>query len=102
MALVGLYGMPLGLRAEGPPTVSYFVLNLGFAAIAAIVAGRVTGSLARHRRWTHIVALGLGLAAIALWGFSGPASQWPAWYPPILALVGLVGTLAGGLHRRAG
>jgi hypothetical protein len=99
VAFVVLYGIPLG-ASPGRPTVGYFVLNLGFAGIAAIAGGRLTACLARQRRRTHVGALALVLAAMALWGFSRPASQWPGWYPPVLALVGLIGTLAGGLHRR--
>ena len=101
VAFVVLYGIPLG-ASPGRPTVGYFVLNLGFAGIAAIVGGRLTARLARQGSRTHVGALALVLAAIALWGFSRPASQWPGWYPPVLALVGVAGTLAGGLPRRAG
>lgn len=99
VAFVVLYGIPLG-ASPGRPTVSYFVLNLGFAGIAAIAGGRLTARLARQRRRTHVGALALVLAAVALWGFSRPGSQWPGWYPPVLALVGLGGTLAGGLPGR--
>jgi hypothetical protein len=101
VAFVVLYGIPLG-ASPGAPTVSYFVLNLGFAGIAAIAGGRLTGSLAPQGSRTTVGALALVLAAVALWGFSQPGSQWPGWYPPILALVGLAGTLAGGLYRRGG
>jgi uncharacterized membrane protein YfcA len=86
--------------SPGAPTVSDFVLNRGFAGIAAIAGARLTASLARQGHRTHVGALALVLAAMALWGFSQPASQWPGWYPPILALVGLLGTLVGGLYRR--
>jgi hypothetical protein len=101
VAFVVLYGIPLG-ASPGPPTASYFVLNLGFAGIAAIAGGRLTASFARQRRRTLVGALALVLAAVALGGFSQSGSQWPGWYPSILALVGLVGTLAGGLYRRGG
>jgi hypothetical protein len=101
VAFVVLYGIPLG-ASPGRPTVSYFVLNLGFAGLAAIAGGRLTASLARQGRRIYVGALALVLAAMALWGFSQPASQWPGWYPPVLALIGLVGTLAGGLYRRGG
>jgi hypothetical protein len=101
VAFVTLYGIPLG-ASPGRPTVGYFVLNLGFAGIAAMAGGWVTARLARQRRRIYVGALALVLAAMALWGFSQPASQWPGWYPSVLALVGLVGTLAGGLHRRGG
>jgi hypothetical protein len=98
VAFVVLHGIPLG-ASPGRLTVGYFVLNLAFAGIAAIAGGRLTARLARQRRRTHVGALALLLAAMALWGFSRPASQWPGWYPPVLALVGLVGTVAGGLPQ---
>jgi hypothetical protein len=47
VAFVVLYGIPLG-ASPGPPTVSYFVLNLGFAGIAAIAGGWLTAGLARQ------------------------------------------------------
>jgi hypothetical protein len=97
-AFVGLYGIPLGASA-GPPTVGYFVLNLGFAGIAALAGGWLTARLARQWPLAHVGVLALVLAAVALWGFTGPASQWPPWYPPALALVALAGTLAGALLR---
>lgn len=101
VAFVVLYGIPLG-ASPGRPTVGYFVLNLGFAGIAAIAGGRLTARLARQRIRTHVGALALVLAGMSLWGFSRPASQWPSWYPPVLALVGVAGALAGGLPRRGG
>jgi hypothetical protein len=36
---------------------------------------------------------------VALWGFTKPASHWPEWYAPVLALIGLTGALAGGVLR---
>jgi len=101
LAFVMLYGIPLG-AAPGPPSVGYFGLNLGFAALAALAGGRITANLARRRRRAHVAIVAVGLAAMAVWGFSGPASHWPGWYPPTLALVGLAGVLAGGIPRRTG
>jgi hypothetical protein len=99
VALVALYGIPLG-ASSGPPTVGYFVLNLGFAGIAAGAGGWLTARLARRRPLSHVGVLSLVLAVLVLWGFTRPASQWPEWYPPVLALIGVVGTLAGGFMRR--
>lgn len=99
VAFVVLYGIPLG-ASPGRPTVGYFVLNLGFAAIAAVAGGRLTARLARHRPLIHVGTLSLLLAGLVLWGFSRPTSQWPRWYAPVAALVGVVGALAGGVIRR--
>lgn len=97
-AFVGLYGIPLG-ASPGPPTAGYFVLNLGFAGIAAVAGGWVTARIARQRSLAHVATLALLLAALVLWGFSQPTSQWPRWYPPTLAVVGMAGTLLGGVLR---
>lgn len=98
VAFVGLYGIPLG-ASPGPPGSGYFAINLGFAALAAVAAGWVTARLAGPRPLAPVGALAVVLAAVVSWGFTKPASQWPGWYPPVLALVGLVGALAGGILR---
>jgi hypothetical protein len=100
IAFVGLYGIPLGTTV-GSPTAHYFVLNLGFAGIAALTAGWLTARIARRRPVAHAGILGVVLAAVVLWGFNQPASQWPSWYPLVLALVGVAGTLAGALTPRS-
>jgi hypothetical protein len=99
-AFVGLYGIPLGASSERP-SVSYFALNLGCSALAAVTGGWVTARLARQRPLAHVGTLALVLAAVVLWGFTRPPSQWPGWYPPALALVAVAGTLAGGFLRRS-
>jgi hypothetical protein len=99
VAFIVLYGIPLG-ASPGEPGISYFALNLGFAAVAAFAGGRITSRLARKGTQAHVVVVGVVLATLAFWGFSRPTSQWPGWYPPVLALVGLVGAYAGGVKRR--
>jgi len=98
ISLVGLYGIPLG-ASPGPPGPGYFALNLGFAVLAAVVAGWVTARLAGSRPRVAVGLLAVALVVVVLWGFTKPASQWPGWYPAVLALVGLVGALAGGFLR---
>ncbi len=98
VAFVSLYGIPLG-ASPGPPGVGYFALNLGFAALSAMVAGWVTARLGRPSHLIPVGALAVVLAGVVLWGFTKPASQWPGWYPPVLALVGLTGALTGGVLR---
>jgi hypothetical protein len=95
VALLQVLGLPLG-ASGGPPSLGYYVLTLGFAVVAAILGGYVSGRLARPHSRGAVVTLALLLAIGALWGFSRPASLWPAWYPATLALVGAVGTLIGG------
>jgi hypothetical protein len=99
VALLGVYGIPLG--AESPnPGVLYFVINLGFAALGAGLGGWLAARLVGGRPLVPAAALALGLAVLALWGFSRPSSQWPAWYPGALALVGGGAALVGGVVRR--
>ena len=99
VAFVALHGIPLG-ASPGPPGISYFALNLGFAAAAAFAGGRITRGIASQRPLVPVMVVGVALAVLALWGFSRPASQWPGWYPPVLACVALLGTYAGGKARR--
>ncbi len=99
VAFVALYGIPLG-ASPGPPGIGYFALNLGFAAAAAFAGGRVTRRIASQRSSAPIMVVAVVLVGLALWGFSRPASQWPGWYPPVLACVALLGTYAGGKARR--
>jgi hypothetical protein len=99
IAFVALYGIPLG-ASPGPPGISYFSLNLGFAAAAAFAGGRITRRVASQRSLAPVMVVGVALAVLALWGFSRPASQWPGWYPAVLACVALLGTYAGGRARR--
>jgi hypothetical protein len=99
VAFIVLYGIPLG-ASPGPPGVGYFALNLGFAGVAAFAGGWITSRIARQRSRAPVAAVGVALAVLALWGFSRPASQWPGWYPPVLAFVALVGTYSGGVARR--
>jgi hypothetical protein len=95
VALVQVFGLPLG-ASGGPASIGYYVLTLGFAVVAAALGGYVSGRLARPNGRGAVVTLALLVAVGALWGFSRPASQWPAWYPATLALVGVAGTLLGG------
>jgi hypothetical protein len=99
IALVVLYGIPLGSSPE-PPGVPYYILNLSFAALAAGAAGLVTARLARPDPRAAIALVAVILAGVSLWGFTRPASQWPAWYAPVLAMIAL--TAVGIAGYRAG
>jgi hypothetical protein len=98
VAFVGIYGIPLG-ASPGPTGPAYYTINLGFAALAAVVAGWVAAYLARSAHLGPVGVLAVSLAGVALWGFTKPASHWPEWYAPVLALIGLTGALAGGVLR---
>lgn len=96
VALLTTCGIPL----DAPPCElgpAYMTLNLGFASAGAITAGWTAARLARRNPVAHAAILGVGLAAFALWGFSKPGSNWPAWYPWTLALVAVGGAWVGRL-----
>ena len=96
IVFLSMHGMPLG-SAGGPATRADVAANLAVAIVASIGAGAVAARLAPMWPLAHVVALALGLAMLVLWSFTKPTSQWPSWYPATLALVGVVGTIAGGL-----
>ena len=100
IALLSFYGIPLG-ASPTPPGPGYFALNLGCSAVAAVVGGWVTARVAADRPLAHAGAVAVLLGALVLWGFAKPASQWPSWYPPVLALVGLAGLLVGAVLWRS-
>ena len=96
VGFVGLYGIPLGASPD-PPGSAYFAINLGFAMLAAVAGGCATARWAGSRGMAPVGVLAVVLAAVVLWGFTKPASRWPGWYPPVLALVGMGGAFAGGV-----
>lgn len=98
-ALLVTVGIPLGSSGE-PPGADYFALNLGCALVAAAAGGHLTRRLSRISQWWSGIVLALLLALLSLWGFTRPGSQWPAWYPPVLALVAAVGILAAPVTHR--
>lgn len=93
-----LHGIPLG-ASPGPPTTSFYIMNLGAGLLAGLVAGSVTARIAHPPRRPAIMLLGVAMAAVLLWGFSKPGSQWPAWYPGAIALVALISVYVGGVMR---
>ncbi len=96
IALLVTIGLPLGSPGGEPPD-AYYVLNFGFSAVAAALGGAASAWVARGNRQVVVAALAVLLAGAALLGFSQPASQWPQWYPIVLAMVGAAGALLGGL-----
>ena len=100
--LVSMYGMPLG-SAVMTPGVSYYLLNYVVSFFAAMAGGWLLVRLAQSGLGVALL-LGIMLAAVAVYGFSRPPSQWPSWYGPVLGIVLIAGVLTGArltLGRRS-
>lgn len=92
-------GIPLGSAGSEPSGVDYAVL-LAVAAGAGAIGGHIAAGLAHRHGRAVIMGLSALVACGALWGFTSPGSQWPAWWGPALALAAAIGTFAGGSMRR--
>lgn len=93
-------GIPLGSEAWAPSPVEYAGLLLT-AAVAAAIGGHIAAGIAPHDRTKPVITVqAVVLAAGAVWGFSGAASHWPAWWGPALAATAAAGTWLGGARRR--
>lgn len=95
---VAVHGVPLG-ASPAPPSPTYLAVLLVLSAVAAGVAGWTARRIAAGAPWP-VVVVAVSLAAVALWGFSGPGSRWPLWWAPALAIDALAGVLTTGLSRR--
>ena len=93
--LVTAIGLPLGSTGRDPTPGEYLGL-LVIAGAAAAVGGHIAAGIARSRSTLAVLAAAALLAGGALWGFSKPASQWPAWWAPVLAGTAAVGVWLGG------
>ena len=96
-AIIGLltvYGIPLGAE-PARLNLPYLLVNLGFAAAGAGLGGWITARIGRQFSAVGVLAVSLGL--FAMLGFSRPASRWPAWYPPLLAILAAGAAVGGGL-----
>lgn len=88
------FGIPLGSTGREPTAGEYVALLAIVGGAGAIGAHIAAGAAREHRRWAVIVQA-LLLAAGALWGFTKPASHWPAWWAPAVAGVTVAGTWLG-------
>ena len=99
--LVARMGIPLGSKGREPTPAEYLGLLLT-AGGAAAIGGHIAAGIARQQSRSVVTVLAALLAGSALWGFTNPASQWPAWWGPVLAAVAVVGTWLGGAVLRPG
>ena len=99
--LVARLGIPLGSDGREPTRGEYLGLLL-IAGGAAAIGGHIAAGTARQQRRSVVTVQAALLAGGALWGFTSPASQWPAWWAPALAGAAAVGTWLGGVILRPG
>lgn len=93
------------MRSEGPtpPSRRYLTVNVIASAIAALVAGWITGTLAGHDPLTHGLALAALMVVLGLLSARQAGAAQPRWYRtllvtlmPALAVVGAA-TSAGSI-----
>ena len=99
--LVARIGIPLGSEGREPTRGEYLGL-LVIAGGAAAIGGHIAAGIARRQSRSVVIVQAALLACGALWGFTSPASQWPAWWAPALAAAAAGGTWLGGAILRPG
>lgn len=99
--LLTRFGIPLGAEGRQPTGGEYAGLLL-IAAGAAAIGGHIAAGMARSRSGSASATLAGLLAAGTLWGFRGPASQWPEWWAPALAVMFAAGAWLGWRTRSPG
>jgi hypothetical protein len=96
---------PKGTAAEAP--IAFQIANVSYSALGALFGGYVAAWIGRRAPVAHGLALAgvvlvLGVASLILSQTMPPPTEgWreAAWYPPVLAVLGPVGALAGGWLR---
>lgn len=99
--LVARVGIPLGSEGREPTGGEYLGLLL-LGGGGAAIGGHIAAGLAHQQSRVVITVLAASLAGGALWSFTNPASQWPAWWAPVLGAVAAAGTWLGGTIPRRG
>ena len=86
------------------PTGAYLGVNLLSGLVAAVLGGYLAGRLAAHRPLMHAAVLAAVLIIMSIIsaasGSEASAAMQPGWYSPAIAVIGVVGVIAGGWLRR--
>jgi hypothetical protein len=93
--LLARMGIPLGSEGRDPTAGEYLGL-LAIAGVAAAIGGHIAAGIARHHSRFVVAAQAALLAGGAVWSFLRPASHWPGWWGPALAVAVAAGTWLGG------
>lgn len=99
--IVARMGIPLGSEGRSPTSGEYVGLLL-VAGGAAAIGGHIGAGIARQHGRSVAAVLAAFLGVGALWGFTGSASNWPAWWAPALAAFASAGAWMGGTIGRPG
>ncbi len=84
----------------GTPIAIYLLGSLTVSLVAAAGGGYAAAALAPNRPYAHANVTGVMVLLSSINGIVHPPAGPPAWYPYILAAVGTLGAIGGGLLRR--
>lgn len=94
----GLAAMRSGAPLPVPVSSGYLSVNLTLSEAAAVLGGWVAARLSPAAPIGHVAALAaLMLAMSVVSAATGGRAGQPAWYPGVIAAIGVIGVFAGGL-----
>jgi hypothetical protein len=81
--------------ADGSATGGYLAANVLLSFGAAVAGGWLVARLAPRRPLVHAAVLAGFLVVASLPMIASPAAGQPAWYPPLMAVLGAAGVMSG-------
>lgn len=87
-----------GARMTSAPP-AWVAANAVLGLLAGIIGGGLAARMAPSRPVFHAAALGVAILAIGVFAivYPSPHSLTPQWYEPLVAVLGALGAVAGGL-----
>jgi peptidoglycan/LPS O-acetylase OafA/YrhL len=97
IAAAMFHGLPM---AVAPP--KFIAANAVLAFVSSIAGGALTARVAPSRPIYHAAGLGVALLSIGVFAliFPSPQSLVPNWYEPLVAVLGAIGAVVGGMLVR--
>jgi len=91
-----------GGGAPAPMPVLYVAANLVVSLLGAVMGGWLAARIGAFAPLSHALALAIVTAVLAAVSALHPAGgAQPAWYPPVVGIIGIAGILLGGKLRAA-
>jgi hypothetical protein len=94
-----------GAQGGGAPAampVLYVAANLLFSLLGAVMGGWLAARIGAFAPLSHAIALAIVTAVLAAMSALHPGDgAQPAWYPPVVGILGVAGILLGGKLRAA-